>query len=86
MTRARVVNFPEPWRFKYGPRRLGRAGEVVRSQLDDSQWGTMRTDVKDKGYGKDMGVGWYRAQLPLIERNRDAKFKHLYFGACDEQT
>jgi len=56
------------------------------SAIDDSQWGTMRTDTKEQGWGQDSGIGWYRTALPLGAQEMEGKFKYLYFGACDEEA
>ena len=84
--RVQIVAFPEPWRFKLDPDDVGVRQKWFGTAADESDWGTMRTDTTDKGWGQDPGFGWYRTELPLTARDAGRKFKYLYFGACDEDS
>ena len=86
LERVQLIAFPEPWRFKMDPEDQGIRERWFDPAVDDSGWGTMRTDTKDKGWGTTPGFGWYRAELPLTPQDAGRKFKYLYFGACDEDS
>ncbi len=83
---VQVIAFPEPWRFRMDVEDRGVTAKWFDPALDEAQWGTMRTDTKDKGWGTDRGFGWYRAELPHAGQEAKGKFKYLHFAACDEDT
>jgi len=84
--RVQIIALPEPWRFKMDRDDQGVSERWFHPDVDDSEWGTMRTDTGEKGWGTDPGFGWYRIKLPLAEQDVRRKFKYLYFGACDEDA
>ena len=97
--KVRIIVFPEPWRFKLVPvasatlqgtnppdADQGTTEKWFDTATDDSQWGPMRTDTKEKGWGQETGFGWYRTRLPLTAQDAQRKYKYLYFGACDEDA
>ncbi len=87
VSRVKIAQFPEPWKFKMDPTSAGVKGKWFAPTFDDSKWGTLRTDTGAKGWGSDIGSGWYRARLPLTPQQAKSKqFKYLYFAACDEDT
>lgn len=87
LRRVKIVQFPEPWKFRLDPTSAGVKGNWYLPSVDDSKWGTLRTDTEAKGWGSDMGSGWYRTRLPLTAAQVKAgKFHYLYFGANDEDT
>jgi len=83
---VQVIAFPEPWRFKMDPEDQGVSDRWFDPVLDDSQWGLLRTDTEVQGWGKDPGFGWYRAILPITEKDMSRSFKYLYFEAVDEEA
>ncbi len=86
-SRVKITQFPEPWKFKMDPTSAGVKGKWFAPGLNDSKWGTLRTDNGIKGWGSDIGSGWYRARLPLTPAEAKGKrFHYLYFAACDEDT
>ena len=86
LDRVRIIAFPEPWRFKMDADDQGVDEKWFDPATDDNTWGTLRTDVKDKGWGNDPGFGWYRTRLPLTRQEAGKTFACLYFEACDEDA
>ncbi len=99
INQVRIINFPQPWRFKLvpvdektflGPNPpeidMGLQEKWFDPAHDDSHWDTMRTDTKEQGWGQETGYGWYRIELPLSAEDAKGKFAYLHFGACDEDA
>lgn len=86
LERVRVIAFPEPWRFKMDPKDQGVTEKWFDPDLDDREWGLMRTDTGWGWWRNRPGVGWYRTELPLTEQEAKKKFKYLHFAACDEEA
>lgn len=92
MERVQVVTFPEPWQFKLDTDDEGVALQLFSVELDDSAWAQVRTDI-ERGWEKQgfagkqsVGYGWYRARLPLAEKDLTREFRYLYFEAVDEDA
>lgn len=80
------------WKFKPDPEVVGVEKGWFKTDYNDSDWGTVRSDLghrgwESQGYGDNMeGYGWYRQEFEVPENFRDLPNLRLLFGAVDEQA
>ncbi len=80
------------WWFKPDPGNVGVTREWFDPKLDDSEWGTVRSDLghrgwESQGYAEyEVGYGWYRQTFTLPEPLDDMENLRLLVGAVDEQA
>ena len=84
-----LYRLPATWRLRRDPEDEGEAGKWFAVDVDESEWGAFRTDMKagweEQGYPGTDGVFWFRTHLALPPSCR-GKHVYLYFGACDEEA
>ena len=84
-----LYRLPATWRLRRDSEDEGEAGKWFAVDLDESEWGAFRTDMKvgweEQGNPGTDGVFWFRTRLALPPSCR-GKHVYLYFGACDEEA
>ena len=90
-----ALPLPLQWRFQIDPKQEGEKAGWFRSDMDDSQWGTIRTDAcwEEQGFGQVRfpengsdgynGKAWYRVHTTIPESRKGQRI-WLELGAVDE--
>jgi hypothetical protein len=80
------------WKFKPDPENVGVKQKWFEPGLDDSNWGSVRSDLghrgwESQGFGEyTVGYGWYRQSFDLPEDILEYPNLRLFFPAVDEQA
>lgn len=86
---VQVYQLPATWALRRDPALEGEAVGWAAADLDVSDWGTYRTDLKtgweDQGYPGTDGVFWFRSRV-TVPPSLDGGYVYLYFRACDEEA
>lgn len=90
-----TVNFlplSNKWQFKPDLHVKGIDEAWFAADLDDTDWGTVRSDLGHKGWESqgyseyEIGYGWYRQTFECPEDTASLENLRLFFGAVDEQA
>jgi len=91
----RTVQFQElsnAWKFKPDPDVVGQDQAWYSPGLDDTDWGTVRSDLGHRGWTTqgypeyEVGYGWYRQTFTVPDNLADLPNLRLFFAGVDEQA